>query len=137
MAEFILSDADVEYNGVDLSDHVKSVTLNVTSDAPDVTAMGDDWRDFLAGLRGWSVTLEFYQDFAAAEVDATFWAAFTGTNRVGIKIKPTSSAASTTNPEFSGMVIITSYDPVTGSVGDPAMAPVSLQGSGALARNTS
>jgi len=137
MAEFILSDAEFTFNTVDLSDHVKTVTFNLTSDAPDVTAMGDDWRDFLAGLRSFQITLDFYQDFAAGEVDATFWAAFIGTNKTAFTLKPTSNATSGTNPVFSGNVIITNYDPITGTVGDAAMAPVTLQGAGALTRATS
>ncbi len=137
MAEFILSDASFTFNSVDLSDHVKTVTFNLTSDAPDVTAMGDDWRDFLAGLRSWQITLDFYQDFAAGKVDATFWAAFNGTNRTPIILRPDGAGVGATNPSFSGNVIITNYDPITGTVGDAAMAPVTLQGAGALARATS
>jgi len=135
MANFVLTDASVVVNSVDLSDQVRQVTLSVEADVQENTAMGDTFRSRLGGLKDWSVEVEFNQDFAAAEVDATLWPLI-GTSTT-ITVKPTSSAASATNPSYSGSVILNAYPPLSGSVGDVAVASVTFQGAGALSRSTS
>jgi hypothetical protein len=64
MATFVLTDASVVINSVDLSDRVSSVTLSVEVDEQEDTAMGDTYRSRIGGLRDWSVDIEFHQDFA-------------------------------------------------------------------------
>ena len=44
MAKFVLTDASVTLNSVDLSDHVASVTLDITADEIVTTAMGDTFQ---------------------------------------------------------------------------------------------
>ena len=137
MAVFILSKAAFMLGSTDLSSRIKTVTFSLTSDAPDITSMGDDWRDFLAGLKEASITLDFYQDLVSSNVDVdnTLWTAFTGTNRTEFKLMPVRAAtAMASKPMFSGYVQITNYDPVTGTVGDVAMAPVTLKCLGTVAR---
>lgn len=128
------TDARVELNAVVLSDHVRKATLNVEAKEGDTTAMGDTWEEFVAGLKSWAVELEFNQDFAAANVDATLFP-LVGAAAFTVKVRPTTGAVSATNPEYNGSCILTSYAPLGGSVGDVAMAPVTLKGSGALTRS--
>ena len=40
MATFVFTDASVTINSVDLSDHVRSVTLDLSAEEQDDTAMG-------------------------------------------------------------------------------------------------
>ena len=135
MAEFVFTDASVVINAVDLSDHVRQVTLNYSAELQDDTAMGEDTRSRLGGLKDWSMEVEFNQDFAAAEVDVTLFplvgTAFT------VTLKPTSAAVSATNPSYSGTGILESYPPMGGSVGDLAVAAISIQAAGTLTRATS
>lgn len=133
MAELVFLTPQVLINAVDLSDHLLSATLTYTADAPEFTASGDGTREYLGGLKAWSVSLEFNQDYAASNVDGTMFS-IVGTV-VAFTLKPTSGAISTTNPEYQGNVVVTSYQPVGGSVGDAMTAPVSLQGTGALTRD--
>ena len=135
MATFSFVDASVVINSVDLSDHVRQVTLNVSAAELDDTAMGDTFRSRIGGLKDWSVTLEFNQDFAASEVDATLWPLL-GTTTT-ITIKPTSGSVSATNPSYSGTVLVSQYNPLTNGVGDLATTSVTWQGAGALTRATS
>lgn len=132
--ETVLTDASVVVNGVDLSDHVRSLTLQYNADAVDKTAMGDTTRNRTGGLKDWSVSIEFNQDFAANEVDATLFplvgSTFTFTG------KPTSAAVSATNPSFSGSALLESYQPINGSVGDLHTTSVSLVAAGDLTRAT-
>ncbi len=73
MATLIYSDASLVLNSIDLSDHVKSLTINYESEAQDDTAMGDTTRSSKGGLLNWSISVEFHQDFAASEVDVTIF----------------------------------------------------------------
>lgn len=134
MATFSMTDASVVINAVDLSDHVRQVTIDVSADQLDDTAMGDTFRSRIGGLKDWSVTLEFNQDFAASEVDATLFPLL-GTTTT-ITVKPTSAAVSATNPSYSGSVLVSQYNPLSNSVGDLATTSVTWQGAGTLTRAT-
>ena len=134
MAATVLRDAFVSVNGVDLSDHLRSVTLEYAADLQETTAMGDDFRTRLGGLKDWNMSLEFNQDFAGGSVDATLFA-IVG-NSVPVILRPSSGARATTNPEWRGNAILESYTPLGNAVGEVAIAPVTLQGNGTLARDT-
>ena len=134
MAEIVLTDVSVVINAVDLSDHVKQISLTYEAEEHDKTAMGDSARRRLGGLKDFSVDVTFNQDFDAGEVDATFFD-LVGSN-VSIVIKPKSDAVSATNPSYSGTVLVQSYSPLDGSVGDLADAKVTLPGDGVLTRAT-
>ncbi len=136
MAIEVFDDPFVSINGVDLSDHVRSVTLNYGAESQDFTASGDGTRIMRAGLKNWSMDVEFNQDYAAGEVDATLFA-LVGAAGFTAVLRPNQAAVSTTNPSFTGTAILESYQPVGGSVGDPHTAPITLQSSGTLVRATS
>jgi len=136
MAHFILNDAEVVINTVDLSDHVTSVRVNYAAELSDASAMGDDTRERLAGIKDWSMEVEFKQDFAAGEVDATLFtlvgaAAFTIT-----AMADKSLGVSATNPKFSGSAVLESYPPLDGSFGDLAKVTGVFQSAGTLSRLT-
>ena len=135
MAKFVLTDASLVINSVDLSDHVRSVTVNYEAELQDDTTMGDDTRTNLGGLKNWSMDVEFTQDYAASEVDTTIFG-IVGTS-VPIVLKPTSGAVSATNPSYSANGVIGSYSPIGNSVGDLAVAPVTIASAGTLTRATS
>ncbi len=135
MAELILNDVSVVLNSVDLSDHVKSVTITYEAEEQDRTAMGDTARRRLGGLKDFSVTLNFNQDFDAGEVDATLFGIVGQV--VPLVIKPTSGAVSAGNPSYSGDVLVRRYSPLDGSVGDLAEVSTELPGDGVLARAVS
>lgn len=136
MAVFAYKDASVVVNSVDLSDHVRSATVNYEADELDSTAMGDDARERIAGLKSFSIDVEFNQDFAASEVDATLFS-LVGAAAFTVTVKPLSDAVSATNPSFSGSCLLTSYSPLSGSVGDLATTSTTFVGSGDLTRATS
>src|ERR1044072_8266363 len=104
MATFAFIDCRLEINSVVMSAMAKSVTLSVEADELEDTAFGDTFRSRLAGLKDWNVDVEFNQDFAASQGDAALWPLL-GTLTT-IKIRATSSAISTTNPEYSGTVLV-------------------------------
>ena len=127
MANIVLKDAYVMINAVDLSDHVKSVTLNYKAELLDDTAMGDSGRSRIAGLLDWDADIEFYQDYAASNVDATLFP-LAGAAAFAVKIQGVSGTISATNPQYQGNGVLESYQPVGGSVGDNAMTPCKIMG---------
>lgn len=135
MATFVLTDASVTINSVDLSDHVRSVALSYEAESVDDTNMADTTRLSKGGLFSYGIDIEFSQDFASSEVDATLFSLVGSTTAV--VVKPTSGSVSATNPSFSATMLVQSYSPITGSVGDLATAPLSLAPAGALTRATS
>ena len=137
MATFVLYDAYLSVAGVDLSDHVRSVTVDAGQNMADDTAMGDAFVSNTAGLATWSVSVEFLQDYASSKVDATLEPLLGIGNTAALVVKPTSGSVSSTNPSYSGTSILESYNPIGGSVGDQAMASATFQSASALTRNTS
>ncbi len=132
MAEFVLTNAFISIGAVDLSDHVRQITVNYGSDIEDSSAMSVTSHQRLGALLDWSVDVEFNQDHASSEVDVTLFS-LVGTS-VALIIRPDAGAKAATNPEYTGNAILESYNPVQGAVGGIAIAPVTFQGSGALAR---
>lgn len=142
MPKQVIENAWVTLGGSDLSTRVKKVTiLRSKRTNQQVTAMTEEDEDFLpVNIRGWKVSLEFYQDFASGSVYETLKAAVesTASSGVAITIRPTTEARTTGNPEFQGYVLIEGdYALVDGSVGDVLMSSPSFQGKGALSEFTS
>lgn len=135
MANMVLTNAFVSINSVNLSQFVKSVSISYKSEMQDDTAMGDTARSRIGSLKDYSLSIEFFQDYAAGAVDATLFSIVGSV--VPIEVRGSSAAASATNPKYTGSAILESYQPVGGSVGDNLMAPVSMSGVGALTRATS
>jgi hypothetical protein len=98
----------------------------------DVTAMGATAVQRIAGLRDDSFEVEFYQDFAAAEVHATLNPLFVAKSEFLVQVKPTAAAISATNPQFEGTCILTDIQPLNGAVGDVNMTTVTFPSSGAI-----
>ena len=135
MAEVVLTNAFVSLNGVDLSGHVRSVTLSYNSEPQDITAMSDTTRQRIGGLLDWSLSVEFNQDYAANLVDATLFS-LVGTTFAMI-LRPDAGAVAATNPQYTGTVLLESYQPLGGSIGEVHTSPVQLSAASVLARATS
>lgn len=135
MAVFVMKDASVTVNSVDLSTYVTSLTLNYEVDSVEVTAMQMAGHTYTGGLQNVSLDVTFNQDFAATKVAATL-DALIGTTTTVI-VKPTSSAVSATNPSYTiSNAFLAGTQPVAGSVGDLASMSVSFTG-GTLVKATS
>ena len=73
MATFVFKNGYVMVNNVDLSDHVRSVSLSYSAADVEDNNMGDSTQQRLAGLKDWSLSVEFSQDYASGKVDATLF----------------------------------------------------------------
>jgi hypothetical protein len=123
-------------NSVDLSDHVKSMSLEYKAEELDDTCMGDTVRTRMGGLKDWSLTVTFAQDYVAGEVDATLWPLI-GAAAWAIIIKPNGGTTSGTNPKWTGTAILLDYTPIAGTVGDYATTDVTFLPGTVLTRATS
>lgn len=135
MATFAFTDAFVSVDGTDLSNDVRQVSISFSTDELDDTAMGDTYRSRIGGLNDVSVSLEFNQDFASSQVDATLFPLL-GTV-VTVIVRPDSGSVSATNPNYTGDVLVNDYTPMGNSVGDLATVSVTWPGSGSWSRATS
>lgn len=127
MALFTLTDAFISINGVTLSDHAKSVTVTDTREQQDFTAFGATAKVVGKGLGDASITVEFYQDFAAAKTHATLQPLISGTTPFTVEVRATSAARSTTNPAAVMSALLFDYTMLEGSVGDPSTMTATFQ----------
>ena len=117
MAIFLNNKVGVKVNNVDLSDHVTSVTLNRSFDELEVTAMGDTGHKYVKGLEASSVTIDFLNDTASANVLATLQAAWGTTVEVKL-LQEKGTAVGATNPLYTFNVLVNNTTDINGGVGD-------------------
>ena len=130
MAIMVLTNPQIVINGVDLSNHIDTVTIEETFADVDTTAFGSTSKTRIAGLGDHKVTLNFQQDYAASSVDATIYPLIGTTT--SFNVKPLNAATSTTNPAYSGTVLVTDWKPLDGKVGALAMSSVTWPVSGGV-----
>jgi hypothetical protein len=117
MAIFLQNNVGVKINSVDLSDHITSVSLSQIFDELEVTALGDSAHKMVKGLEASTLTLDFLNDFAAANVQATLQAAY-GTTVTAVLLPVKGTAVSATNPLYTVSILINNLTPLNGAVGD-------------------
>jgi hypothetical protein len=132
MAVFLSNNVGVKVNSVDLSDHVTSVTINRSFDELEVTAMGDSGHKFVKGLEASSITIDFLNDTAAANVLATLQAAW-GTNVPIVLLQAKGTAVSATNPLYTATCLVNNTTDINGAVGDMSTQSITFTVSGTIA----
>lgn len=131
-----LTDARVEVNAVNMSDFVQSVELPDEFEALEDTAMGDSARSRISGLEDSTLSITWIQSFATGGPDATIWP-LRGTV-TEVRVRPTSNAVSSTNPEYVASYLINQWNPLANSVGELATSEVEwpLSDPDGIQRNT-
>ena len=126
MAVFVLTDASVTINTVDLSSYVTNVTFTYEKDQVETTAMGATGHVYTGGLQNLSVAVEMNQDLAAGKVFDTLWSAVgSGSNTLIVK----SLSTGTPNPTLTvSNAFLPSAPVVQGAVGDLAKTSVTFVG---------
>lgn len=131
----VLTDALIIINSNTLSDHGNKVEVPVTVQDKDSTTFGQSWINRVGGLKDASLSIEFLNDFVAANLDSIMWPLL-GTV-VTFEVRPTSAARGTGNPAYTGSILIKEWKPIMGKVGDLVSVSVSFPTSGAVLRQTS
>ena len=125
MSVILNNGVGVKINSVDLSDHVKQISLNRTFDELEVSAMGDSSHRFTKGLESSTLTLSFLSDTAAASVNATLQAAW-GTTVAFSLLQTKGTAVSATNPLYTGSILVNKTTDLNGAVGDIATQDITF-----------
>jgi len=124
MARIVLTNSSVTIGAVDLSAFISSITIETTVEAVSTTAMSSaGLTSQIGGLKTNTITLDFHQDFAASSVEATIFPLI-GTATT-VLIKPAVGATALTNPLYTiSDVLVTSWTPISGGVGELSTASV-------------
>lgn len=132
MAKIVLTNANVQLAGTDISSYVKQVTLTTSVNEVETTAFGNTAKTRVAGLIDNKIQLDIQQDFSA--VEGLVYPLVGGT-AVTVIVRPNGTgAASTANPQYQAQVLVTEWMPVSGAVGDLATASVTWPISGTITK---
>ena len=136
MGKFIATGTKVSLNGSDVSSSVARAELVINAAEVDVTDFGSaGWTEVIGGLKSGQVSLDFHADFGAGAVSALFQD-LVGTIGTVTIIAANGTAASATTPEYTATVLINSYTPISGAVGDLASWSVTFPTTGAVSYAT-
>lgn len=130
----VVTNAVVTIGGVDLSSHITKVTLSTSVNELETTTFGNTAKRRVAGLRDSSVAIDFNQDFAAAQVEATLYPLIGSTTQV--VVKPNGTTASATNPSYTFNALVTEWMPLDAQVGELATASVTFPIDGTITKAT-
>ena len=132
MAKFVLRDGFIQVNGVNLSDHCSSVSVETSADDLDLTAFTTaGYREFGQGFKDATITATFFQDYAASSVHQTLQPLYDSGGTFSVYVKSSQSATTSTNPRFElGTARMFGYTPLTGGVGDASTMDVEFRNAG-------
>jgi hypothetical protein len=119
MAKQVFRDGYVAINGTALSDHASSIQIEDSAEEIDFTSFSTNgYKEIGQGLKDATITVTFFQDFAASSVHAILQPLYNSGGTFSVEIRPTSSAVSSTNPKATMTARMYSYAGIAGAVGD-------------------
>jgi hypothetical protein len=135
MTFMVLTATLVTVNANDLSTYCAKAELGMEVEDKDVTTFGSlGWKTRLGGLKDGSLSLAWKNDLADNLLDEILWNLF-GTVTT-FTCRASNAAVSTSNPTYSGSLLVKSHKPIAGAVGDVNEFDVDWPTSGAIARAT-
>tara|TARA_R110000868_G_scaffold6656_4_gene37456 strand:- start:9189 stop:9602 length:414 start_codon:yes stop_codon:yes gene_type:complete len=130
MSKFVATGTTVTFNATDISSSLTRGELVVNSAEVDVTDFGSaGWVEVIGGLKSGTVSLDFQADYGAGGVNELF-ADLLGTIGTVTIITANGTAASATTPIYTTEVLVNSFTPVSGAVGDLSTWTVTFPTSG-------
>ncbi|MFE7094616.1 phage tail tube protein [Streptomyces erythrochromogenes] len=136
MPTMVLTGQYIALNGTNLSSNARKAELTMEVEDKDVTTYGSlGWKEVKGGLKSGELGIEFLQDVAAAGLDSIMWPLFGSV--VSFEVRADQAAVGTSNPKYTGNVLIKQWNPIEGSVGDEASVSVTYPTSGVVTRATS
>lgn len=125
MAKHILYNASLVVNGVDLSDHVESVSYEEGLDGQRADAMSEAQKYEMPGLINiGDISVTFYQDYATSKVYQTIHPLVLARSTFNITVKADSGANAPTNPAFTIAVFVRRKPVFSGTHGERHMSQV-------------
>ncbi len=118
MAKFIATGTKVTLNGNDLSSSCARAELVINAAEVTTTDFGSNgWTEVIGGLKSGQVSLDFHADYGTGAVSRIFQP-LVGTIGTVTVIAANGTAASQSTPAYTATVLINSFTPVSGAVGD-------------------
>lgn len=139
MAKKVIKAAYLALGGTDYSSYADSAELSLDADAVDTTTFGSGGvKEFLQGLRSGKLNASFKLDADLSGLDAALYAAYNHatTNTLTFEVRADSGSVSTSNPKWTGTVLVTTYGPML-KLGEASARTVDFQVTGAVTRATS
>ena len=131
MAKFIVTATAVKIGSTDVSNSVASATLELTSADVDVTDFSSNgWTEVIGGLKSGTLSLDIHADNGVGAI-STILNPLLGTIAT-VTIAPNGTVGSSTNPIYTVPVLVNSFSPVAGAVGDLSTFSVSFPTSGSV-----
>lgn len=138
MAKMVLKAAYLAINSVDRSSWCNKVELTAEVEEKDVTTFASSgWKEVLGGIASGQLAIGFRNDVAASQLDETMWTLFTAGSNVTFEVRAANTAVGTSNPKYTGSLLVKEWKPIVGSVGDVNELDVTYPTSGAVTRATS
>jgi hypothetical protein len=126
MGKFVVTGTKVTFNGTDISSSCARAELVINAAEVDVTDFGSQgWTEVIGGLKSGTVTLDFHSDFGVGAI-STLLADKVGTIGTVTLVAANGTAASATTPLYTATVMVNSFTPVSGAVGDLSTFSVSF-----------
>lgn len=135
MPAMVLTAAYLSLDANLLHSYANMIELSTEVEEKDITTYTSlGWKVVLGGLKSGELGVEFKQDYAAAALDSIMWPLL-GTV-VAFEVRADQAVVGTSNPKYTGNVLIKGWSPLTGSVGDEATVKQTFPTSGAVTRAT-
>ena len=136
MAKYVVAGTSVTLNGSDISGSVARAELVINSAEVDTTDFGSNgWTEVVGGLKSGSVSLDFHADYGVGGV-SNLLSDLVGTIGTVTIIGANGTAASATTPEWTATVLINSFTPIAGAVGDLSTFSVTFPTTGEVTKAT-
>lgn len=137
MAKLILTASSLLINAVDRANWVTRVELAVEAEAKDVTVFtSGGFKENLSGLKSGNLAVTWDNDLAAGSLDELMWALFIASAATTFEVRAVNTARSTSNPGYTGSIILTGWTPISGSPGDVNGFSVTYPTTGVITRQT-
>lgn len=132
MAKFVATGTKVSLNSSDISSSCARAELVINAAEVTTTDFGSaGWTEVIGGLKSGSVSLDFHSDFGAGAV-STLFQDLVGTIGTVVLIAANGTAPSATTPAYTATVLINSFTPIAGAVGDLSTFSVTFPTTGAV-----
>ena len=136
MAKYVVTSNKVTLNTDDISSSCARAELVINAAEVDTTDFGSSgWTEVIGGLKSGTVSLDFHSDFGSGAVSALFQD-LVGTIGTVTLVAGNGTAASATTPEYTATVLINSFTPIAGAVGDLSTFSVSFPTTGEVSYAT-
>ena len=136
MAKFIATGTKVTLNGNDFSSSCARAELVINAAEVTTTDFGSNgWTEVIGGLKSGQVSLDFHSDYGVGAVSRIFQP-LVGTIGTVVLIAANGTAASQSTPAYTATVLINSFTPVSGAVGDLSTFSVTFPTTGEVSYAT-